>query len=198
MLPETKSTMIYEVPRAPFARTSFGTQLDENAVVARFVARVNAFGPLHRASPALQARLLEEVKAVARRIDTSTEAGAASSYGRRVLYEVPGNWSLAAIILRPGQQTELHDHGGWGCAVTVQGVERDRRFVQDASGNLVPSGERDYPPGAGYVFDAVDVHQPVGVDPRQVTVALHFLVHDHGHHNANPEMVEFSKAAIAA
>lgn len=151
---------------------------EERAAVARFVARVSAFGPLSQASPALQARLLEEVKIVARRIDGSAEAGSASGYDRRVLYEDPGRWSLAAIILRPGQQTHPHDHDGWGCAVTVQGVERDRRFVHGASGNLVLSGERDYPPGTGYVFDAADIHQPVGADPRRVTVALHFLVYE--------------------
>jgi predicted metal-dependent enzyme (double-stranded beta helix superfamily) len=155
---------------------------EERAVVARFIARVNALGPLSQASPALQARLLEEVKTVARRVDGSIEAGVASGYDRRVLYEDPDHWSLAAIILRPGQRTHPHDHGGWGCAVTVQGVERDRRFVYDTSGNLVLSGERDYPPGMGYVFDAADVHQPVGADPRRVTVALHFLVHEsHAH-----------------
>jgi predicted metal-dependent enzyme (double-stranded beta helix superfamily) len=151
---------------------------EERAAVARFTARVNALGPLAQASPALQARLLEEVKAVAQRVDGSTEAGLASGYDRRVLYEDPDRWSLAAIILRPGQQTHPHDHGGWGCAVTVQGVERNRWFVHDASGNLVLSSERDYPSGTGYVFDAADVHQPVGADPRRVTVALHFLVHE--------------------
>lgn len=166
---ENKNAMIY------------GAGGEERAVVARFVTRVNALGPLSQASPALQACLLQEVKTVAWRVDGSTEAGAASGYDRRVLYEDPDSWSLVAISLRPGQQTHPHDHGGWGCAVTVQGVERDRRFVHDASGNLVLSGERDYPPGTGYVFDAADVHQPVGADPQQVTVALHFLVHEsHG------------------
>ena len=174
MLRESKNTVIYGAPRA-IGGAPVG---EERAVVARFVARIKALGPLSQASPALQARLLEEVKTVARRVDGSTEAGAASGYDRRVLYEDPDRWSLAAIILRPGQQTHPHDHSGWGCAVTVQGVERDRRFVHDTSGDLVLSGERDYPPGAGYVFDAVDMHQPVGADPRRVTVALHFLVHD--------------------
>jgi predicted metal-dependent enzyme (double-stranded beta helix superfamily) len=174
MLRENQNTVIYRVPHA----IGGAQQVDEGAVVARFVARVNALGPLSHASPAIQARVLEEVKTVARRIDASAEAGVASGYGRRVLYEDPGHWSLAAIILRPGQRTHPHDHGGWGCAATVQGVERDRRFVHDASGELVLSGERDYPPGTGYVFDAADVHQPVGADPRQVTVALHFLVHE--------------------
>jgi predicted metal-dependent enzyme (double-stranded beta helix superfamily) len=149
----------------------------ERVVVARFAARVTALGSLSAASPALQARLLEEVKIVARYVDGSAEAGAEAGYDRRVLYEESDSWSLAAIILRPGQETPAHDHGGWGCAVTVQGVERDRRFVQDAAGTLQLLGARDYPPGTGYVFDAADVHQPVGADPRRVTVALHFLVH---------------------
>ena len=106
----------------------------ERAAVANFVARVNALGPLLPASLAIQSRLLEEVTTVAQLIDASTEAGAASGYGRRVLHEDSASWSLAAIILRPGQQTEPHNHGGWGCAVTIQGVERDRRFSHSASG----------------------------------------------------------------
>ena len=150
----------------------------EHAAVAHFVARVIGLRPISQPSPALQARLLDELKTLAQHFDGSAEAGVASGYDRRVLYEVPDRWSLAAIILRPGQQTNPHDHGGWGCAATVQGVERDRRFVRDASGNLVLSGERDYPPGTGYVFDPTDIHQPVGADPRRVTVALHFLIHE--------------------
>jgi len=151
-------------------------QEQAGAVVARFAARVNASGPLSPASPGLKARFLKELKIVARRIDGSTETGAASGYDRRVLHEDPGKWSLALIILRSGQHTDPHNHDGWGCAVTVQGVERDRRFIHGASGNLMLSGERDYPPGTGYLFDPTDVHQPVGADPQRVTVALHFLV----------------------
>ena len=71
-----------------------------------------------------------------------------------------------------------YHHGGWDCAATVQGIERDRRFIRGASGNLVLSSERDYPPRTGCVFDRADVHQPLGADPRQVTVALHVLVHE--------------------
>ena len=102
---------------------------EERAAVVRFVSRIQALGPLSPASPALQARLLEEVRAVAQRVDGSIEAGTASGYDRRVLHDDPAGWSLAAIILRPGQRTDAHDHSGWGCAATVQGVERNRRYV---------------------------------------------------------------------
>ena len=90
----------------------------------------------------------------------------------------------------------LHDHASWGCAVTVQGIERDRRFVPGSTGEPVLSYERDYPAGTGYVFDPTDVHQPVGADPGQVTVALHFLVHDHAHNSAVPEIVEWPQQYI--
>jgi predicted metal-dependent enzyme (double-stranded beta helix superfamily) len=189
MLRENQTTTIY----GSGTSTRQGQAWKERMAVDLFVARVNSFGSLSQASRALQARLLEEVKRVARYIDAGAEAGKASGYDRRVLYEDPHRWSLAAIIMRPGQQTEMHDHGGWGCAVTVQGVERERRYIHDASDNLVLTGERNYPPGTGYLFDPADVHQPLGADPWQVTVALHFLVHDSSHHNAKPEVIDFSK-----
>ena len=166
-------------------------------MVARFVASLEALGPLDQTSPALQARVLEEVKMVAQRFYAGAEVGLESGYGRRVLYEDHDRWSLAAIILRPGQQTELHDHASWGCAVTVQGVECDRRFVHDENGNPVLTGQRDYSAGMGYIFDPVDVHQPIGADPNRVTVALHFLVHDNRRHNSTPEVIKLSSRRTA-
>ena len=142
--------------------------------MTRFVARVNALGPLSQASPD-SGPAAGGSDSRPRCVDGRAEHGAASGYDRRVLHDDPSGWLLAAIILRPGQQTHSHDHGSWGCAVTVQGVERNRRYVEDAPGNLVLRDEFDYPPGAGYIFDAVEVHQPFGADPQLVTVALHFL-----------------------
>jgi predicted metal-dependent enzyme (double-stranded beta helix superfamily) len=91
------------------------------------------------------------------------------------------------VALRPGQSTECHDHSGWGCAATVQGIERNQVFAHGASGELTLNGAHDYPQGTGYVFDAVDVHQPLGADPERVTVALHFLVHE-DHAGAHAEV----------
>jgi len=198
MLREYKTPTIFGLPLPlPLPLQVARVQIDEeSAAVARFAARVDALGPLSQASLASRARILEEVKVVARRIDGGAEMGVASGYGRRVLYEDPDRWSLAVIVLRPGQRTELHDHASWGCAVTVQGIERDRRFVPGATDEPVLSYERDYPAGTGYVFDPTDVHQPVGADPRQVTVALHFLVHDHAHHSVMPEIVELPQQYI--
>lgn len=175
--------------RAPCLRPNAQAE-DEQLVVERFASRINSLGPLTLAPAWLQARVLEEVRVVARSIDVSAEMGPITGYGRRVLYEEPEQWSLAAIILRPGRHTHPHDHGGWGCAVTVQGVERDCRFTPGDAGELQFTGQRDYPPGWGYVFDVADVHQPVGVAPLEVTVSLHFLVYNSACDNSHREVVD--------
>ena len=145
------------------------------AKVGRLVTRLGALAPRFATEPAARAGMLAVVREVAARIEASTCGGRPDGYARCVLHEDPSGWSLAAIVLRPGQATPAHDHGGWGGAVTVQGIERDRRFAGDADGKLELVAERDYPPGTGYLFDPDDVHQPVGADPDGVTVALHFL-----------------------
>jgi predicted metal-dependent enzyme (double-stranded beta helix superfamily) len=173
MLLETKDTLTFTAPTAICAAPA-----DDGTLVARFAAWIETLGPLSQASPVVQARVLEEVKTVAQLIEGSNEAGLETGYQRRLLYESSGSWSLAAIILRPGQKIHPHNHRGWGCAATVKGIERDRRFIIEASGKLVRIGERDYPPDTGYTFTPADVHQPIGADPLHVTVSLHFLVHE--------------------
>lgn len=149
---------------------------EERLAMSRFAAHLNTLGDLNDAPPAVHSHILETIKRIAGQIDLA-RCGAGATYGRRVLHEDISGWSLAAISLRPGQATESHDHGGWGCAVTVQGIERDRRFVDVSDGGLELVSERDYPPGTGYSFGPTDIHQPVGADPSGLTVALHFLVH---------------------
>ena len=162
------------------------------AAVERLVARLGELAPQTTAEPTVQARMLAIVQAVAKRIDPSNCGGHPSEYARCVVHEDRSGWSLAAIVLRPGQSTPAHDHGGWGGAVTVQGVERDRRFVGGAAGALQLVAERDYPPGTGYLFDPDDVHQPVGADPDGVTVSLHFLT------PASPEQTQHHRESHAA
>jgi predicted metal-dependent enzyme (double-stranded beta helix superfamily) len=153
-----------------------GRAEEERAALTQFAAHLNGLGDLDEAQPAVRSRILEAIKTVARRVDLD-HCSAGAAYGRRLLHEDLAGWSLAAISLRPGQATPSHDHGGWGCAVTVQGIERDRRFVDVGGGVLELVSERDYPPGTGYSFGPTDIHQPVGADPSGLTVAVHFLVH---------------------
>jgi predicted metal-dependent enzyme (double-stranded beta helix superfamily) len=146
----------------------------ELRAVAAFAVAVDALGELRNAPTLTRLAVLGALQSLAPAIDLSACEASPDRYGRRVLADRPA-WSLAAITLRDGQETEPHDHGGWGGVVTVRGIERDRRYRAEA-GELVLVAERDYLPGTGYVFDPADIHQPVGADPRGVTVALHFLV----------------------
>ena len=153
--------------------------LDERAAVDRLARTISEIGETIHASLDARARVLQAVMDVAGHVDLSRTPAGIDTYGRRVLREESSGWSLAAVTLRHGQATEAHDHNGWGCAVTVQGVERDRRFTLDETGNLMLISEQDYPAGAGYLFTMQDIHQPIGADPEQETVALHFLFLDH-------------------
>jgi hypothetical protein len=150
----------------------------ERHAIAVFAATVAALGALQNAPISIQQRVLTAMQSLGGAIDLSACESPLDRYGRRVLAERP-SWSLAAIMLRYGQETESHNHGGWGGVVTVRGIERDRRFLV-SNGELMLAVERDYRPGAGYVFEPTDIHQPSGADPLGVTVALHFLVNGDG------------------
>ena len=147
----------------------------ELQIIRRFAAWVDTLGPLDQAGPEVRLQVLAAVRSLARVFKGSGEKASMQDYGRRVLHHAPGSWSLAVITLQPGQKTEPHDHSGWGCAATVQGIERNRRFVRGSRGSLYLISERDYLPGNGYYFHENEIHQPEGADPRQLPVALHFL-----------------------
>jgi predicted metal-dependent enzyme (double-stranded beta helix superfamily) len=153
-----------------------GRAEEERLAMVRFAALLNSLGDLNDASSEMHSYIVETIKRIAGRVDVG-RCSAGATYSRRVLHEDVSGWSIAAISLRPGQATPSHDHGGWGCAVTVKGIERDRRFVDVGGGVLEIISERDYPPGTGYSFGPTDIHQPVGADPTGLTVALHFLIH---------------------
>jgi predicted metal-dependent enzyme (double-stranded beta helix superfamily) len=144
--------------------------------VAAFAAALDAHGDLRVASMHTRLSVLGSLRAIAGALDLGACTAFEEPYSRRVLLKRP-TWSLAALTLHHGQKTEAHDHDGWGCVLTVQGIERDRRFRVSDDGLLLIS-ERDYLPGNGYIFDPVDIHQIAGGDPGQLTIALHFLVHD--------------------
>ena len=152
----------------------------ERVAVARFAAEVDSLDLEGGPSDLIRARLRAAVATVARRVDVSRSGPSAFEYGRRVLAQDPaGRWSLATITFRPGQMTAPHDHDGWGCAVVVRGVERERRFAVGPDGGLSLLSDRGYGPGEGYDFDPDDVHQVVGAATDRLTVALHFLLHGH-------------------
>lgn len=163
---------------SPLAWRPLSAPTQELLAVAAFAAAFDAHGDLRLASMQTRQSALGSLRAIAGALDLRACTAHEEPYSRRVLLERP-TWSLAAMTLHHGQKTEAHDHDGWGCVLTVQGIERDRRFRAGDDG-LVLISERDYLPGNGYIFDPVDIHQISGADPNQLTIALHFLVHDAG------------------
>lgn len=70
-----------------------------------------------------------------------------AGYAARLLYSDPAGWSLALVVLQPGQETPPHDHVSWGCAATVQGIERNRWFAGTCPDALHLLGQHEVPPG---------------------------------------------------
>jgi predicted metal-dependent enzyme (double-stranded beta helix superfamily) len=53
-------------------------------------------------------------------------------YCTRLLYTEPnGNFSIVALVLRPGQETPIHDHVTWCVFGVIQGVEYEELFIHN-------------------------------------------------------------------
>lgn len=143
-----------------------------------FAAQIDQMCRCVNASLPERQRVLAALRIFARQVTlTADERGPVEEgYIARTIYEDPAGWSLAAVVLRPGQRTPPHDHESWGCAATVQGIERNRRFTGRCPDALTLLDENDAPAGEGYLFEQRDIHQAVGADPERVTISLHFLV----------------------
>jgi predicted metal-dependent enzyme (double-stranded beta helix superfamily) len=146
--------------------------------LSALIARMKSFPITPNASPALRAAILAYLRARGR--DLSLSAADIAPYDRRYiarpLYRDQTGWSLAAVVFAPGQATLAHDHEAWGCATTLRGVERVRRFANPAQLQLSLIEELDIPAGDGYHFDRDEIHQVIGADADGPTVALHLLV----------------------
>jgi predicted metal-dependent enzyme (double-stranded beta helix superfamily) len=101
-------------------------------------------------------------------------AGSPDRYQQHVLYVEPGgDFSVTALVWRPGQQTTIHDHVCW-CAVGVlQGVEHEITYLAGMSGQLIETGQRDSPSGdVSYFAPPGDIHRVRNIGTG-VAVSLH-------------------------
>jgi predicted metal-dependent enzyme (double-stranded beta helix superfamily) len=146
--------------------------------LARFVAQINRLPIAAGAAIAVQTEVLATLRAFAHNISLSDTdiAPNAARYIARPLHRDPAGWSLAVVVLTPGQATLPHDHEAWGCATTVRGIERVRRFTPHTRHGLELIEEWEVRRGDGYAFDRDEIHQVIGADARQPTIALHMLV----------------------
>src|SRR5438874_5977540 len=123
--------------------------------LARFVAHINRLPIAAGAAIAMQTDALTSLRAFARHVslEHTDIAPNASRYIARPLHRDPAGWSLAVVVLTPGQATLPHDHEAWGCATTIRGIERVRRFTAHTRRRLELIEEREVPRGDGYTFD---------------------------------------------
>ncbi len=96
-------------------------------------------------------------------------------YSVHCLHDDPEGWTIATVVLEPGQATPPHDHESWGAAATVTGVERNTRFAGNCPDRLTPLDTQLVPRGAGYLFDAGHIHQASDATAA-VSVSVHLLV----------------------
>ena len=126
---------------ASAARTIPATGLGELVAAVRSVVDRHADW---RQTARLVARELErhlpsaDVLAAQQRVG---DAGGHRSYQLHI--EPDGTFSVVALVWRPGQVTEIHDHVTWCVFGVVQGVEHEELFVlDDERGCLVEAGSK--------------------------------------------------------
>lgn len=146
--------------------------------LARFVAHINRLPITAGAALAVQAETLTTLRVFARHVslEHTDIAPNEARYIARPLHRDPAGWSLAVVVLTPGQATLPHDHEAWGCATTIWGIERVRRFTAHTRRRLELIEEREVPRDDGYTFDRDEIHQVIGADGYHPTIALHLLV----------------------
>ena len=58
--------------------------------------------------------------------------GGPDHYRTHLLYaEADGSFSIVALVLRPGQETPIHDHVTWCVFGVIQGVEHEELFIHN-------------------------------------------------------------------
>jgi predicted metal-dependent enzyme (double-stranded beta helix superfamily) len=98
-------------------------------------------------------------------------AGSAENYARYTLH-AETNFSIAAVVWRPGQVTEIHDHLVWCSFVVLQGVETEAMFQLDGD-RVTPLGRRRRPTGSvSAVAPPDDIHQVHNTDDG-IAITLH-------------------------
>ncbi|GEM_PF-2086503 len=147
--------------------------------LARFAEQVNRLCARNADAASTRRQVLAALRELATvfRPTPAQRAPGPDGYRAPLLYQDSAGWSVALVVLRPGEATPPHDHERWGAAATVQGVECNRRLAGVCPDALELLEEQLLPVGHGYLFAKGEIHQAVGAWPDGMTLSLHFLVH---------------------
>ncbi len=117
------------------------------------------------------ADVLAEMKPSTDLLTEAERAGSPDGYTRYVLH-AEETFSLQAVVWRPGQETEIHDHLVWCSFMILQGAETETLYGIDGE-RLVVVGERQRPTGSvSGVAPPDDIHRVCNTGDT-VAITLH-------------------------
>lgn len=117
------------------------------------------------------ADVLTETRPDPELLTEAERAGSPESYSRHT-FHTEAAFSLSAVVWRPGQVTEIHDHLVWCSFIVLQGVETETLYDIDGD-RLVQIGERRRPAGSvSAVAPPDDIHR-VWNTGDTVAITLH-------------------------
>jgi predicted metal-dependent enzyme (double-stranded beta helix superfamily) len=136
-------------------------------LVQQIRSRANRSDDPHTIAAAV-AEVLDTLKPTAELLTAEERAGDPDDYARHTLH-TEASFSISAVVWRPGQVTEIHDHLVWCSFVILQGVETETIFDFDG-GRLVEVGRSQRGPGSVTgVAPPEDIHM---VDNTGDTIAI--------------------------
>ncbi|WP_188197770.1 cysteine dioxygenase family protein [Nonomuraea sp. SYSU D8015] len=142
--------------------------------LAELVARIQPCAR-RQADPRAIARqvadVLAETKPAVDLLTVAERAGSPDGYTRHTLH-TEAAFSVSAVVWRPGQVTEIHDHLVWCSFLVLQGAETETLYDIDGD-RLVEIGERHRPAGSvSGVAPPDDIHR-VRNTGDTVAITLH-------------------------
>ncbi len=149
---------------APVARPGLGDLVDR--IRAATSGQVDPTGTARRVAEVLAGNTPDVTLLTA-----AERVGSADGYARHTLH-AETDFSISAVVWRPGQVTEIHDHLVWCSFVVLQGVETETIYHLHDDG-VVPVGQRRRPAGSvSAVAPPDDIHQVHNTDDT-VAITLH-------------------------
>ena len=117
------------------------------------------------------ADVLTEMQPGPELLTEAERAGSPKGYIRHTLH-AEETFSLLAVVWRPGQVTEIHDHLVWCSFIVLQGTETETLYGFDGD-HLVEIGQRQRPPGSvSGTAPPDDIHRVCNTDDT-VAITLH-------------------------
>lgn len=127
----------------------------------------------------LVAEVLETTRPTVELLTAQARAGHGDGYTRHTLH-TESAFSVSAVVWRPGQASEIHDHLVWCSFIVLQGVETETLFDLDGD-RLVEVGRLQRPAGSvSGTAPPDDIHR-VDNTGDAVAITLHVYGADLSH-----------------